>query len=92
MKTLALGLVLGGLLFVGGVSFGQNPVEDISPERHPNLAAAQHLIREAYDKISVAQKDNKYDMQGHATRAKELLNEASKELKLAAGEANETRK
>ena len=92
MKTLALGLVLGGLLFVGRVSFGQNPVEDISPERHPNLAAAQHLIREAYDKISVAQKDNKYDMQGHATRAKELLNEASKELKLAAGEANENHK
>jgi hypothetical protein len=92
MKRLALALVIGGLLFVGGVSFGQNPVEDISPERHPNLAAAQHLIREAYDKITVAQKDNRYDMKDHAQRAKELLEQASKELKIAAETANQQSK
>ncbi|MBV9670637.1 MAG: hypothetical protein JOZ43_06745, partial [Acidobacteriales bacterium] len=70
----------------------QEPAEDVSPERHPNLAAAQKLIREAYDKISAAQKANDFDMQSHAYKAKELLEQASKELKLAAGAENEKKK
>ena len=92
MKTLLLAVILGGLLFAGGASLGQNPAEDISSERHPNLAAAQRLIREAYDKISAAQQANDFDMQNHAKRAKELLDQASSELKLAAGSANEKHK
>ena len=81
-------VAFGVLLFVGGVSFGQRPVENISPERHPNLAAAQKLILEAYQKISTAQQDNHWDMRGHAQKAKDLLDQANNELKLAAEEAN----
>ena len=88
MKALSLTAALTTLLLIGGASLAQNPAEDISPQRHPNLAAAQRLIRQAYDKIATAQQANNYDMQGHAKRAKELLDEASKELKVAAEEAD----
>lgn len=87
MKAL-LAAVFGVLLFVGSTSFAQGPAQDISPQRHPNLASAQRLIREAYEKISTAQRDNHLDMRGHAEKAKSLLEQASNELKLAAEEAN----
>ena len=64
------------------------PVENINPQHHPNLAAAQRLSREAINPISAAQAANHYDMDGHAARAKELLEQANFELKLAAEAAN----
>lgn len=88
MKALSLTAALTTLLMVGGASLAQNPAEDISPQRHPNLAAAQRLIRQAYEKIGVAQRDNHWDMHSHAQRAKDLLDQASHELKAAAEEAN----
>lgn len=83
--VLSAGLVAGG--FAGGLALAQ-PERDISPMRHPNLAAAQRLIDQAYGKISAAQQANEWDMQGHAAKAKELLDQASRELKLAAESAN----
>jgi hypothetical protein len=88
MKAFSQTVALTTLLLVGGVSLAQNPAEDISPERHPNLAAAQKLIREAYNKIGAAQQANDWDMHGHAKKAKDLLDQAAKELKAAAEEAN----
>jgi len=41
IKTRVVSAVLGSLLLVGGVAIAQRPKENISPERHPNLAAAQ---------------------------------------------------
>jgi hypothetical protein len=38
-----------------------------------------------------AQEANEFDMQGHAQKAKNLLDEANKELKLAAEAANRNR-
>ena len=73
--------VLGVLLFIGGVAIGQ-----IS--RHPNLAAAQRFIDQAYAKILEAQKVNEFDMNGHAQKAKELLDEANREVKEAAAAAS----
>jgi outer membrane biogenesis lipoprotein LolB len=64
------------------------PRRNISPARHPNLAAAQKYTAQAYEKIAAAQKANEWDLGGHAQRAKELLLEADKELKLAAETAN----
>jgi hypothetical protein len=64
------------------------PVENISPAIHPNLAAAQRLSREAFEKISAAQVANHLDMEGHAAKAKELLEQVNVELKLAAEAAN----
>jgi hypothetical protein len=88
MKALSLTAALSTLLFVGGASLAQNPAENISPRRHPNLAAAQRLIRAAYEKVGAAQAANEWDMHGHAQKAKELLDQASNELKAAAEEAN----
>ena len=37
----------GALLLVGGLAIAQKPKENISPGRHPNLAAAQRLSEQA---------------------------------------------
>jgi flagellar motility protein MotE (MotC chaperone) len=66
----------------------QEPAVDIDKRVHPNLAAAQQHIVEANRYIATAQKDNRYDMKGHAEKARQLLNEANQELKAAAEAAN----
>ena len=68
------------------------PVDNISGQKHPNLAAAQRLSQEAWEKISAAQQANEWDMDGHAAKAKELLDEVNKQLKLAAEAANKNHK
>ncbi|HEV8494362.1 MAG TPA: hypothetical protein VGR76_18930 [Candidatus Angelobacter sp.] len=79
-------LVLGS-----GISWAQ-PVVDISAKRHPNLAAAQQMSRSAWDKVVAAQKANEWDLSGHASKAKDLLDQVNKELKLAAEAANKDHK
>ena len=64
---------------------------NVSPKLHPNIAAAQKLSRQAYNKIVAAQKANEYDLEGHAQRAKELLDQVNEELKLAAEAANKNK-
>ena len=64
------------------------PVDNISGQKHPNLAAAQRLSTQAYEKISQAQQANEWDMGGHAAKAKELLDQVNRELKEAAETAN----
>ncbi len=81
-------IVLGAFLLAGNMACADRPQLNVSPERHPNIAAAQQLIQDAWEKISLAQKDNRYDMQGHAKKAKELLEQANVELKMAAEAAN----
>ena len=80
--------VIGSLLLVGMGALAQRPVENVSPGRHPNLAAAQRLSEQAWQKIVAAQEANEWDMQGHAKRAKELLDQVNRELKMAAEAAN----
>jgi len=88
-RNLVMTAILGfGLLAGGAIMAQERPVENIDPARHPNLADAQHMITMAFEKISVAQRDNHYDMEGHAERAKDLLAQASRELKAAAEAAN----
>ena len=90
---LVLGSVLGvAALIAGGVAVAQKPVDDISGKKHPNLAAAQHLSRQAWEKIAAAQQANEWDMQGHAAKAKELLDQVNQELKLSAEAANKNHK
>jgi hypothetical protein len=67
---------------------GQAPVVNISPARHPHLAAAQQLVQQAWQKMVEAQKANDWDMDGHAQKAKDLLAQATKDLKAAALAAN----
>jgi hypothetical protein len=76
------------LLLTGAVAMAQKPKDNVSAARHPNLAAAQRLCTQAWEKIGAAQQANEFDMQGHAAKAKELLDQVNRELKLAAESAN----
>ena len=79
----AVGILVLALVFMG-VTFAQHPETNIDPARHPNLAAAQHHIVEAFEKIEEAQRTNRDELGGHAEKAEQLLNQASRELKEAA--------
>ena len=67
---------------------GQAPVVNISTSLHPHLAAAQQEIQKAWQKMLEAQKANDWDMDGHAQKAKDLLAQATKDVKAAALAAN----
>jgi hypothetical protein len=67
---------------------GQELPRNVDPHRHGNIAAAQDLSRRAYDKLTAAQQANEFDLGGHAARAKQLLLEASEEMRLAATAAD----
>ena len=86
-KLRAFTMILATVLFCG-VTFAQQPEVDINKSLHPNLAEAQRLILQANHYITEAQKDNRYDMQGHAEKARQLLAQANHELKAAAQTAN----
>jgi len=74
----ALGLALMG------IAFAQRPETDIDPNRHANLAEAQHHVVQAWEKIVEAQKANGDKLGGHAEKAIQHLEEANHELKAAA--------
>jgi len=82
-KGFLAGLFCGALLCAGVLS-AQKPVENIDPNKHANLAAAQRFIVQAYDKAVEAQKENKDQLGDHAEKAKQHLVEADQELKAAA--------
>jgi hypothetical protein len=88
-KIALVALVAASAAACAPMQLSGEPVENISPHRHGNLAAAQELVRGAYDKMSDAQYANHAELGGHAARAKELLREAGEEIKLAAIAANE---
>jgi cellobiose-specific phosphotransferase system component IIA len=89
----ALGSSVGLVAFILATGFASaQPVQNINPKRHSNLAAAQRLVEQAYNRISAAQTANEFDMEGHAAKAKALLDEADKELKAAAASANKNAK
>jgi F0F1-type ATP synthase membrane subunit b/b' len=79
---------VGVLMILGATLWAQKPAENVSAKRHPNLAAAQRLVEQAFNKISDAQQANEWDMNGHAQKAKQLLDQANAELKSAAESAN----
>ncbi len=81
--------LIGLVLFVASsISIANPPADNVSHKKHPNLAAAQHLSTEAYNKIVAAQHANEFDLDGHAQKAKELLDQVNRELKAAAETAN----
>ena len=88
MKTLITACFLATVLIGSDVALSKTPVQNASAKKYPNRAAAQKLVAEAYEKLAAAQKANEYDPEGHAMKAKEALEQASNELKLAAETAN----
>jgi hypothetical protein len=80
------------LVLCSGLSQAQKkPAQNVSAKKHPNLAAAQRLSEQAYQKIIAGQKANEWDMEGHAQKAKDLLDQANNELKRAAEAANQNK-
>jgi hypothetical protein len=55
--------------------------------RHPNITAADNAAQEAIARMRDAQHANGYDMQGHASRAIDLLQQARAEMRAAAIDA-----
>ena len=92
IKNRMLAIVFGSLLLLGVAATAQPPARNVSGARHPNLAAAQRLARQAWEKVVAAQEANEWDMRGHAQKAKELLDQANNELKAAAEMANRKEK
>ncbi len=88
IKTRVLAALVGCGLVVGGVAVAQRPKENINKGRHPNLAAAQRLSQQAWERIVEAQRANEWDLQGHAQKAKNLLDQVNNELKEAAEASN----
>lgn len=88
MKHLGKWTLAGAAILVSGAVLAQQPVQDVSGKRHPNIAAAQRLTDQAFNKIVAAQQANEWDMDGHAQKAKDLLDQANQQLKLAAEAAN----
>ncbi len=85
-RTLIAGIAVCVSFVLGAVVSAQPPVN--VGDRHGNMRAAQQLIQQAWHKVDEAQKDNRYDLGGHASRAKELLSQASEEIKQSAEAAN----
>jgi hypothetical protein len=50
------------------------------------------ICDQAFQKISAGQQDNEFDLEGHAAKAKELLDQASQQLHLSAVAANKEHK
>ncbi|MBZ5611800.1 MAG: hypothetical protein LAP38_26365 [Acidobacteriia bacterium] len=85
-------VALAASFLFGALAIAQRPERNVSPGRHPNLAAAQRLSQQAFERIVAAQEANEFDMQGHAKKAKELLEQANRELKEAAEAANRNKR
>ena len=75
-------------LFSIGVMLAQDPALNVDKNKHPNLAGAERLVIEANGYIKNAQQDNRYDMHGHASKARQLLVQVNQELQLADEDAN----
>jgi apolipoprotein N-acyltransferase len=84
--TLLVVAAICASFILGAVVFAEPPVN--VGERHGNMRAAQQLIQQAWVKVDEAQRDNNYNLGGHAGRAKDLLQQASEEIKMSAEAAN----
>jgi aerobic-type carbon monoxide dehydrogenase small subunit (CoxS/CutS family) len=89
-KIVLVGAALLASFVLGAYVFAQAPNVTVG-ERHGNMREAQELIRQAWMKVDVAQQDNNYNLGGHAGKAKELLAQASEQIKQAAEAANSHR-
>lgn len=95
MRKRTLAVTLGAALLPALIAVGTavaQPKENVSKGLHPNLARAQRQSEAAYQSVIAAQQANEYDLGGHAAKAKQLLEEANNELKLAAEQSNANRK
>ena len=82
-------LVMCSVMASTSMMFAQGPAQNIDPNKHPHLAAAQTTIGQAYRQIETAQQGYHRHLGGHVEKAKQLLTQASQELQAAAEYANQ---
>jgi|HubBroStandDraft_2_1064218.scaffolds.fasta_scaffold437534_2 hypothetical protein len=88
---LAAGVVVGAAAV--SVVFAKDRRKPVAVDpTHPNLGATQDLIDLAFGKIVDAQQANEWDWDGHAARAKQLLQKANSELRQASETASRIRR
>jgi len=84
MRNIIFSAIVGIMMMSATAGIAAEPAVNVDSKLNPNLAEAQQLSRQAYQKIEAAQKANKFKLEGHAQKAKELLVQVNEELKLAA--------
>ena len=82
MKKALFAALITAFVMTAGVAYAK-----MAP-KHPNLVAAQVDLGHAWDRVLAAQKANEFDLGGHAQKAKEAMDVANKEIKLAIEAAN----
>jgi len=55
----------------------------VPTHRHPNLDSARQYAAQAIERLTAAQQANDLDMNGHAAKAKQLIEQAISEINLA---------
>lgn len=86
-RNLAFSVILCAAMASGPEILAQ-PAQNINSQKHPHLAAAQSSIAHAYQQISESQAIFHDRLGSHGEKAKSLLDEAAREIKLAAEYAN----
>ena len=87
-NSIFLGAAAAAALALGATCLAELPADNVNGGRHPHLLEAQRLCTQAYEQISVAQKANEFELGGHAEKAKQLLEQANRELQMAAEAAD----
>jgi hypothetical protein len=81
-------LSLAGVTLAGALVSGCAVADDgYFMYRHGNIEAADSFAARAIDRMRAAQEINHYDMQGHAARAIDLMQQARIEMNMAAESA-----
>jgi hypothetical protein len=93
MKKLLIAISLSTALILCGSAMAKDAgtLQKVATKTKANLRGAQKLLDQAIQRITAAQKANEFDMEGHAAKAKELIEQANSEIKLAAEAAKENK-
>ncbi len=79
-KTVRAAAIAGAAMLISFQAVAQQPPVTNANPKFGNLVAAQKEMRQAFNHISLAQKNNEFDFGGHAAKAKELIDQAAREL------------
>jgi len=74
MRKIVFALIASMLMLAGSAAFAEEPMRNVSPKRHPNLAAAQRLSQKAFEKITAAQQANEWTWTGMPRKQKNCSN------------------
>jgi hypothetical protein len=85
MKLTSIAALTATAIFASAMvnAQGPSPRVNLDPNRHPNLAAAQELVRQAFQKIVEGRTKKDFDHAEHLGTAMNLLIQANNEIAAA---------